>query len=49
MPYIEEIEKICLVQQEKLEMQIEEGVEFIWLTSPKKFIGEKKVTGGRGK
>ena len=23
---------------------IEEGVEFIWLTSPKKFIGNKKVT-----
>ena len=23
---------------------IEEGVEFIWLTSPKKFIGEKEVT-----
>ena len=23
---------------------IEEGVEFIWLTSPKKFIGEKEVS-----
>ena len=29
-------------------MQIEEGVEFIWLTAPKKFIGNKKIERGTG-
>ena len=27
---------------------IEEGVEFVWLTSPKSFIGTKKVQNSRG-
>ena len=36
------IEKICLDQQEKWEMRLKR-VEFVWLSSPKSFIGTKKV------